>query len=230
MLTVNLEAQTLHAAGRDAELNGNFVEAHGWFDEAQIVLTSLTTTLDTDVQYATILRDDGFTYLRSAINTHSKSDLSNAARVLHEAKNKTNGQFSDNHWGLDSPKELFAEHGATLSCLGRLSTVAGIVFKQAEYSIPQWFYKDADIHLRSGNNGYYRVSNAMVAARYERTRAYTSESPPETKFWVARALAGLVWTELYDGRNLKPASRTFFGRLPHIATYGSAVRSVSVKP
>lgn len=247
VLTVNPEAQQLHDIGLRAELSGSYDQAHESFDAAQQLLAGLPQTLDTVVQSARITRDDGFTYVRTAIAESNPSILDQAQATISRSVEATAPLVSGTVFlgteasaTSDTPKkarrEFLAEHGATVSLLGRIATVKEVMLgvdtrgdtetaRQAR-NIEQQPYGLAHDILRRGNNGYYRVSNAMVGARQERLNGRL----PNMAVWLGRAATGLAWTAFRDPTNLKAAVRTVGSRVRHLRSYQAAVESVTAKP
>lgn len=235
---INSEAQQLHEYGLRTELSGGYTQAHESFAAAQQVLAGLPESVDVSVQWGRILRDDGFTYVRSAIQTPDIADLDKADEVIEEASGKTFLQILKAGNTSPSPepplrlnrlqwRELLAEHGATISLLGRIATVKEVLFGQRDENNPQeTTYETAHHFLKQGNNGYYRVSNTMVAARQERING----NMPKVVGWLGRAATGLAWTAAFDRENVKPAVRTFGSRLLQLRNHLKTVHSVAGKP
>lgn len=247
MLTTNPEAQQLHEAGLQAELSGNYAQAHQSFSSAHEVLTGLPQTLDTAVQASRIARDDGFTYVRSALAENNPSALDQAHEAIRASAEATAPLVSglsylDTQLGQphETPKqarrEFLAEHGATVSLLGRIATVKEVMLgvdtrgdsetAHSARNVEQQPYGLAHDILRRGNNGYYRVSNAMVGARQERLNGRL----PHAAVWLGRAVSGLAWTATFDRKNLKAAVLTVGSRTPHLRSYQAAIASVKAKP
>ncbi len=246
VLITNSEAQQFHESGLRAELAGNYEQAHESFDVAHVVLNGVPQTLDTVVQAARITRDDGFTYVREAISEHSSSILDQAHRIIQNSVESTAPLVSGVAFISTSrpeanpqkaQKEFLAEHGATVSLLGRIATVKEVIVgidtrgnskeaQNARRNVEQQLYSLAHDILRRGNNGYYRVSNAMVGARQERLNGRL----PQTVRWLGRATTGLAWTALRDPSNLKAAVRTIGNRARHLRSYQAAVNSVTTHP
>lgn len=228
----------LHVLGLEAELHGDYPEAHAYFDRALVMLDRVPPTVDVAVQSARIQRDDGFTYARSAIKTHDPSELDRAEQVIEQSSGKTLLQVikaGNTSPGPEPPlrlsrkqsRELRSEHGSTMSLMGRLATIREVVFgERDEDNPPEETFDAAHDWLRQGSNGYYRVSNAMAAARQERINKH----PGQMRRWLARAAMGIAWSATFDQTNLKDAARTFGSRLRHVRSYQAAVESVSVKP
>lgn len=238
MFSVVTEAQQKHEAGLQAELSGNYQEAHEAFATAQRYLAELPPTIDVDVQSARIDRDNGFTYVRSAIKRNDQEDLDEADDVLDAAGGKTllwtlkagnssPGPEASVRLSFTQWRELFAEHGATISLMARVATVREIMTgKKDEYNPPSETYKTAGRHLVLGSNGYYLVSNALVAARHERINGNLSG----TTSWLGMAATGVVLTAALDIRNLRRASETFVSRTRHLRSRSIAAQSVTEKP
>lgn len=246
-LTVDPDAQRLHTAGLEAELHGGYGEAHESFGAAQQILANLPRTLDTVVQSAHITRDDGFTYVRAAIAESDFSILDQAQHTVGRSLEATapfvsGTAFLDAGIGVasDRPKkarrEILAQHGATLSLLGRVATVREVMLgtdarrddetAHRAGGTEQQPYGLAHDILRRGNNGYYRVSNAMLGARQERLNGNLSHMT----VWLGRAATGLAWTAVRNPSNLKAAVRTAGSRARHLRSYRAAVNSVMASP
>lgn len=106
----------------------------------------------------------------------------------------------------DAASELFAEHGAILSLQARIGTTEQTIKKQHNEPIDHEAvqrathrYGYAHIFLHNGNNGDYRVGNAMNAARH--ARLFGGLVSP----WLARAESGLAWTAVHDRENFRDA-------------------------
>jgi len=242
-LNVNPEAQQLHEAGLKAELSGSYPEAHDFFDRAQQILENSPKTLEIVVQSGRIERDDGFTYLRSAIGESNTALLDRSQSIVGRAAenigwlatNATTGN-EENSVSQTARKEVLAEYGATLSLLGRIATVKEVMLgldnrKESEAATHtrnegQQAYNLAHNILRTGNNGYYRVSNAMVAARQERLNGRA----PKVAMWLGRAVTSIAWTAFQDPSNLKASVMTVGSRIRHLRSYPAAVKSVIEKP
>jgi hypothetical protein len=241
-LSTNPEAQQLHEAGLEAELGGYYTQAHEQFDAARQVLAELPQTLDSIVQSARITRDSGFTYVRTAIYENKPFVLERARITIKRSVERTapliseTEQIQPNSISKDAKREFLAEHGATVSLLGRIATVKEVMLgndtrddsEAARYArdVEQEPYGLAHDILRHGNNGYYRVSNAMVGARQERINGRL----PQMSVWLGRAATGLAWTALYDSSNLKAAVRTIGNRTRHLRSYRAAIASVTAQP
>lgn len=231
-------ARQLHQTGLEFEKDGEHDNAHESFAAAVDILTGLPETLDTNVQWARILRDDGFTYVRSAIKNEDEIDLYRARNVLSDACRKTFLEIlkaGNTSPGPEIPllvskeqkRELNAEHGVTLSLIGRLATVKEIMTgKKDKDDPPARTYGVAHNFLTDGNNGYYRVSNALVAARQERINQNTSGMA----VWESQVAIGLAWTALRDPGNLIRSIETIGNRELDLRSYSAAKKSVITKP
>ncbi len=247
MLSINSEAQQLHEAGLQAELAGDYGHAHESFDVAQQVLAGVPQTLDTIVQTARIVRDDGFTYVRTALTESNPSILDQAQATISRSVEATAPLVSGTAFvgtSLSQPhetpkkarREFLAEHGATVSLLGRIATIKEVMtgvdtrgnseVALNARNVEQQPYGLAHDILRRGNNGYYRVSNAMVGARQERLNGRLTHMG----VWLGRAATGLAWTVAHDPTNLKAAVRTVGSRVRHLRSYQAAIESVTTKP
>lgn len=234
---LHLEAQHLHEQGKNAAIQQqDFIQAHEAFTHALELLEPESTT-DQLVQAARITRDDGFTYLRAAISEHSPTQLNDADARLTSAATMTAPLVS----GLQpmklelsqphtSPKlarrEIWAEHGESVALLGRLATARTAIEATEAKLHQQQAYGTAYDLLRIGNNGYYKVSNDMNAARQERINGRL----PHTIIWLGRAAKDLAWTSLFDRHNLSDSVLTSGSLLPQLITTKSAKASVRLKP
>lgn len=212
-------------------------------------------TLEGQVQSARIIRDDGFTFVRAAVADVSLHEgdtpvvsLQTAEQLLQQSRVTTGvmvaGDPRDFNPQLQTPKdtikavrrELLAEHGATIGLLGRLATVRQVLNGEdtrgdtdaaiQTTNIEQSHYGWAHNFLRSGNNGYYRVSNAMNAARQERINGHSLHAG----VWLGRAASGLVWTAFHDRTHLKDAILTAGSRTLQMRSSAVAVKSVITAP
>ena len=260
VLYENPEARQLHATGLDSELAGQFDEAHQAFGAAQMILDFDPLTVDSQVQRARIIRDDGFTYARRAIAAHSTQPLTAARTRLRQSLALTNevlvggiadraSQFLEEVLQADDTgeaslqpvppakapmvAETSGEHGATYSLLARVATVNAVmqgVDLRANADTPlviNHLYETAHGYLRQGNNGYYRTSNAMTAAR----GAVLTGRAGSAAWWWNRAAAGVVWTAVHDEGNFVRAAQTFGVRSAHLLVERDPVRaSVLAKP
>lgn len=247
------DAGKLHMAGLEAARAGQFGEAHEQFDQAQTRLAQEPETVNRLVQSARIERDRGFTYVREAAARRESAILELGRTTLNRSLDATAPFLSTLRYPLPlgadalgrearvhqttkrSRREIFAEHGATLALLGRLATVNMVIQDiSATEETPaaitnadeQQAYGLAHDLLRIGTNGYYRVNNAMNAARQE----WLNGRVLHAGVWVARASAGLGWTVLRDSQNLLPTTRTFLKNLSHLRSYTAAKDSVLIKP
>ena len=229
-------ARYFHEEGLKAELSGDYISARNSFYQGIMELYNRPLSAARQVQLASILRDDGFTSLRQSIFESEPEKLAEAEEILNRSKALT-GRLV--RWSriissipglpieLTSPElcELGSEHGATISLLGRLATVNHVQFGRNDVD-PTSMYEEAHDYLRSGSNGYYRVSNAMVAARWERIQ----NNLPEVFRWLGRSTSGLAWTAAHNPANLVPAGMTFAGRVGHLRSWNGSFLSVAVKP
>lgn len=246
MLYVDPKSQAYHASGLEASVRGDYETAHNFLNLASDVLKQDCPSVDASVQRARIMRDSGFTCIREAIDAQDEVLLENAQHTLLASRDITAPLVSGVApevilaGSAATPKsdrrEIFAEHGATIGLLGRLATVSAVtagvdtrgsgkeaVKNREEDQAPYGLAHDL---LRIGNNGYYRVSNAMVGARQERLNGRL----PNMLVWLGRAAYGLAWTAANDRQNLRAAARTAAGRMPHLTSYQKARTSVIVKP
>jgi hypothetical protein len=251
MLRQDPEAYRLHEAAIGARTRADYPTAHLYFGEAAATLPIVPTTTDQVVQLAHIVRDDGFTYVHDALAStaatpqdrveivkHGLSILVDSLELTTPLMSGTQLAPSELPQLHDTPKrprrEVFAEHGATLSALGRAATVQSVMLgmkprrptQAAANVLDQQAYGLAHDILRLGSNGYYRVSNAMVGARQERLNGRL----PHTLVWLNRAAVGLAWTAMRDPGNLAAAYRTAASRVVDVRSRRAAMNAVFTKP
>lgn len=251
-LVENAQARQHHEAGLGAALgpDSDFGEAMEHFEEAEAVLESAEVTVDSQVQLARIWRDKGFTILRRALLLEdadivpvARKLLTSSAKLTEVAAGQT-GELPYDPAGVTSAhgtrkharREIFAEHGATLGTLARMTTAEEVLLGTVtagddEAAVDarlndQAYYGAAHDFLTIGSNGYYLVSNAMCGARQEVLNGQRLGS----KVWLARAARGLAWTSVHDGRNAAQAFGTAARRSLHLRSYDAAKASVIAKP
>lgn len=234
---VHPDAHEVHDAGLSAGLRGDFTEAHEGFAAAQKIMEAEPQTLATKLQVARIGRDAGFTCVREAIATNDIALIERSNVTIHhynapfvEASVRKQGELS-----ATARREALAEQGATINLLGRTATVTQVMMQNMDAPTAKIrraakdareSYEKAHELLVGGNNGYYRVSNAMTAARHERLNGQALKAAA----WVGRAATGLAWTIANDRRNIGAAVRTAGSRARHLVTRGAATRSVKTAP
>ncbi|HVX47946.1 MAG TPA: hypothetical protein VHA05_01170 [Candidatus Saccharimonadales bacterium] len=251
-LVEDSEARHYHSAGLAIALDpeSDFEEAIQNFEVADAILSTADPTIDSRVQLARVRRDEGFTMVRRGLVLKdqelmviARSALVSSAELTLEAAGYT-GELAYDPAGVPSAhgtrkhahREIFAEHGATLGLLGRLTTAEAVLLdsttsgdseeaKQARLN-DQAYYGAAHDFLRVGNNGYYLVSNAMCGARQEVLNGQRMGS----NMWLLRAGRGLVWTVAHDRRNMHQALLTAGSRTRHLTSHDAARDSVFTKP
>jgi hypothetical protein len=237
MLERSQQAEELHQLGLRQAQEGQFAAAQEAFAQARQALAFFKgETFARFVQSSRIARDIGFTHVRAAAAEGDHALLDLAWAGLRESVENTAAMVGGTMF-LDTPsipgkatrrvrREVYAEHGATLSLLGRFATVRAIMLGEDAEEASADRYEMAHAILRKGSNGYYRVSNAMVAARQERL----SGSLPRTARWLGRAGIGLLWTAVRDPDTMGAAIRTAGSRLLHLRSQQAATESVLRKP
>lgn len=234
---VNDSARRQHEQGLRSEREGEFAKAHTAFESAQAILADLPDSPDVVIQRARIQRDDGFTFVRSAIARREVDDLGAGEKQLDESiaktllmiirsKNTYPGKELPLKLGRGQWRELLSEHGATVGLAARLATVKEVIFDQPHSSPPSEVYSAASSILLKGGNGYYMVSNAMSAARQARIDSRVVEMSE----WIGIASISVALSPLLDINNAAAASRTFASRLSYLKTKNVAIESVSKKP
>ncbi len=249
VLFENQEARTLHADGLTNALAGRFDDAQELFRAAQEALSVDPLTLDRTVQAARITRDSGFTWLRAAIaapENDTPAVLAKARDTLDSSRHVTKESLTnpppasyERPSGLSTRRarrETWAEHGETLSLLGRLGTAHAVLLPSdsskespstaAYVNNSPHYYQLAHNALIAGNNGYYRVSNALAAARDARINQHR----PDSAEWAARAAVGLAWTAMRDPQHLVAAARTTANRARDLRNPQAAQASVLARP
>ena len=236
------QARIIQADGVEAELAGNYDSAYALFDDALAALAGTGTHCSREYQVAGIERDRAFTSVRHGIAANGDTEraglferaqagLDRSLQTLTQLLNpKSPGTFDHTH---EDTRLIRASRGATLSCLGRLALVRGAYDDQARpgsgnehYDAAYTSFKFAHQALRQGNNGYFLVSNAIIAAK----AALLLDLPAEVVRWKRRAVLGLGWTALHDRQNLSRAWDTFRARDRHLADKPAALASILVKP
>jgi hypothetical protein len=242
-LVQHIGAAELERTGLEMSLGGNQAGAHRAYVEA-FERIPRDGTADRAAQRGSILRNDGFTHTRAALEARNPEvaitnfDLAN--HRLYQALGETAAFVSSMrppNYRQEGPhatwkqqrRELFSEHAATLGLLARTATAEEVVLESVDATRQERAkYGHAHDFARLGTNGYFRVSNAMNGARDERIQG--SSRVPHTAVWLARAAFGIVWSIKNDRGNLASAAKTFVRRLPDIRTPRTARQSVLSRP
>ncbi len=226
----NQPAQSLHEQGLKSEIVGDYDQADSLFNQAIDLLEPSASTIDNQLQLAKIYRDLGFNLVRHSISDLDLSELNKGKKNIEESGAKTFIHI----FKIDSPRlntyqqrELLAEHGATINLLARTATLETVIFKQSDkFNRPEKIYTTAHRFLKKGNNGYYRTSNTLTAARQERINKHHLQAFK----WLGRAAISVSWTALFDSKNLGPSVKTLAHRLPDLTNQKKAIDSLSSKP
>ncbi|HVV25902.1 MAG TPA: hypothetical protein VHC21_02630 [Candidatus Saccharimonadales bacterium] len=249
-LSEDPEAARLHAVGLQAQLAGDHDQALATLNTAAAILEG-RSSLSRQVQLARIARDTGFTYVRQAVSSEVPALLDDSEGMLGYSQRLTEAAMEGNEFicltdaaaggsimAREMRREVLAEHGATLSLLGRSATVRAVLLdvdtrgrgetaRHKRTEEQRWYDRNyAHGYLKEGNNGYYLVSNAVHGARQEILNGQRLRAGK----WLVRAVEGLAWTTKNDRRNLAPAQKTFADRLPSLRSYEAAKASVLAKP
>jgi len=235
------QAVDLESRGLSSSLEGDQTNARVHYGIALNILlhdpTRVPGCADLGAQAGSIERNIGFTYVRDGLATHDKADFQKAFEAIERAVDSTATQVA----GAEGPKfqknlpdytgarrELFSAHGASLGLLARAATAAEVVLDDstAQTQDLRDKYGWAHDYLRTGNNGYYYVSNAMNCARDERIAGHRARAAA----WVARAAFGLLWTAKNDSGSLWDAGGTFIKRMSDLRSQQAARESVRVHP
>lgn len=233
LLAVNAEVSLIHTEGLTASLRGQFDQAHVAFADAHDALASVPPTIDSAVQLGRIVRDEGFTYTREALANEDVTLLDIAANETKKSLSIVDradraGKIGDLDFATPGDLEgklgeINAEQAATLGVLGRIAT-ARTVLTGAHTETAA--YEESHAFATRGSNGYYRVSNAVNAARHERVSGQTGR----VLRWLGRAASGLVWTAAKDRANLRQAVLTTGDRVLHLRSKKAAIASVHKRP
>lgn len=132
-----------------------------------------------------------------------------------------------------------SEHGATIGLMARTLTAMCVEmddFSEDEATAnviasdrlheAQKKYDEAHLYLARGNNGYYRTSNAVNAARHERLAG----NRVKALRWMGRGAVGLAWSLVHDRSNAKQSILTFGDKLIDLRSKNSAAKSVVKRP
>lgn len=242
-LAENFDAFERETFGLNASLAGDQPLARDYYDEA-LTLIPTNGTADTAAQRGSVIRNDGFTFVRDAIATeepeNQKALFERASHRLREALGQTallvSGAERPNYQQIGphqthkkQRRELLSTHAATLGLIARAATAEEVVLTSTtETRQDRANYGLAHDFARLGTNGYFRVSNAMNGARDERIQG--NARLPHTAVWLSRAAFGIVWSVKNDRGNLTNALRTFAGRMPDLVTPSKARQSVRNRP
>ena len=246
LLQNNPSAEIFHEDGLKAALDGNFADARYNFDTALQIVSELPQTIDAVIQGARITRDKGFTDLRESNELNDDPALLDRAQAIIRSSIDASAPIVNSSLDLRNAKygvsrrkaliEARTEHGATVSLLGRIATTKQVRLIQggegasglAEVAAKDGraAYTSAHNFLLQGNNGYYLVSNSMVAARHELINGGKSQM----LLWLGRADRGLLWTSVRDPRNILPAVLTAGSRSRDIISFDAAIKSLKKRP
>jgi hypothetical protein len=104
---------------------------------------------------------------------------------------------------------VFSEYGATISFQGRQNVAEKVLFdRPGTANAAMGHFSHAAATLHSGDNGYYKVGNALHAARFEAWR----ENKKELTEWMHQGNMALRHTIIHDPCNARRAALTY-GRL-----------------
>lgn len=242
-LEQNLDAFDRETFGLTASLKGEQGLARDYYAEA-LAFIPPDDTADTAAQRGSVLRNNGFTFVREALATEDPE----ARQLLFEEANlnlrEALGETALLVSGVTRPnyrktgphqthkkqrRELLSAHAATLGLIARAATAEEVILESTdETRQDRANYGLAHDFARLGTNGYFRVSNAMNGARDERIQG--NKRLPHTAVWLSRAAFGVIWSVKNDRGNLVNALRTFVGRLPDVTTPARARQSAVKRP
>lgn len=187
-----------------------------------------------DLHLARLERDIAFISVRQAAKTGS-GDLKWSREYLKSSRVRTDLLLLELHADADTTKESWrlvnAEHGATVSILGRMTVVRALV-GQPEISNYELYkaraiFDKADSHLQEGNNRYYRTSNLLHSARNEVLLGDREKSLRQ----YLKAGRLVVSAAVVDPDNLRASALTFGNYSRYIlASSETARQSVLAKP
>ncbi len=237
---VNTEANLLHEQGLSHGISGNHDVADYSFTSALNVILSSDveqlSPLDKQVQISRIIRDKGFNLVRRSLRDVNVNLYSDGFKYLDESdigfyQGEARLTEISDQLSVETKKILYqavsAERGATLSLLGRAVTSREVVLdiKNGQNEANR-YYNRAHGNLVYGNNGYYRVSNAINAARHEKINGKNVAMLG----WMGKAIVGLGFSVVKDRKNFKKALLTFGSRTLDLTSKDKAKKSVKVKP
>jgi len=187
-----------------------------------------------DLHLARLERDIAFISVRQVAKAGS-GDLWWSREYLKSSRAHTDLLLLELHADADTTNESWrlvnAEHGATVSILGRLTVVRALV-GQAEVSNYELYkaraiFDTADSYLQEGSNRYYRTSNLLHSARAEVLLGDRKESLRQ--YLKAGRIA--VSAVAVDPDNLRASVMTFGSYSRYIlASSETARQSVLAKP
>lgn len=183
-----------------------------------------------------------------------KQDNANAKVVYLKAMQKLqeSAGLSFDVYNTELPiherREATTEFGETLGLMARTVTALCVRINGFEAAMPKIklantdigkrqdvktnnqyareLYDIAHMALKLGNNGYYRTSNAVNAARHERLVGKRIKALR----WMGRGAAGLAWTTLHDRTNVMSSAKTFARHALDLRTKTEATMSVAERP
>lgn len=182
---------------------------------------------------ARVRRDVGFSFVREALDSPDDARLAllQQAWIATEDSVRVTDELMPKHetalaqYTPEAEDYLFSEHGATISCLGRIAVVAEVLDIDNSRR-PSELFEEAQAYLAKGSNRYYETSNAMNAARWA---AINSENR-ERGMWVVRAQIAVSRAEIEDHGNFAPAAATYEERLRSLEKPAAARASVLERP
>lgn len=193
---------------------GNCHDAHAAFTVALVMMDDARLPYAAErLQRATILRDDGFTYVREGFAFGRGELIDRGAATLDSSLELTGklltGGFAPS---VRARKRLYSEHGQTAALRNHtdvLEALFGGEHPDAEvvghFSI---IYQD---HLRQGSNQYFIANTALRAAACE---VMTGEDRIHAMRWVGVAAVAFGRSLVSDRQNTIPVARTIIARTP----------------
>jgi hypothetical protein len=230
-LSVDVQASEWHNKGLNESNRHEFPAAYLSLDQAIVSIDEAPPTVDRDVHFARVIRDIGATNMRQALVDGdpdlelidvAKQHLRLSQFTLKDSETPNKSFVTQDH-EKEKFEEISSERSATVGMLGRLATAQMVLTGEP---VQTDAYQEAHQLSLEGSNGYYRVSNAVNAARHERL----SSRPKETIKWLGRAAFGLAWTAANDRRNLKRAVLTAGDRVLGLRSKKAAKASVFERP
>jgi hypothetical protein len=219
---VNLDASRSHNQGLIASVEGQYVDAEEAFSASLAILDSGPKSNDSMLQKSRVMRDKAFNIVREAVAVGDARRLYKAQDELDDSLLLTD--ISDEAYQVESAfREVLSERAATIGMMGRVATAQMVL--TGELTGVEKYYQAHDYNV-NGANGYYRVSNAVNAARHERI----ADNKLKVARWMGKAIIGMAWTAVHDPKRLRQATLTSIDRTLSIRTVRSARASVLKRP
>lgn len=224
-MDIDANADRLHQQGKIAESNNAPDIARVIYGGAIALLGSHVEDDAVATQRADILRAYALSYIHEARNINvpplRATLLENASQRLIQALDSIDPVIEDDlrarlNPDLDATAPLstedrahvYAVRGAALgvlACARTFGMVSHERFNPDTADAVAALYREAHNDLRQGNNGLYRVKNAVAAARHQ---ALFGNRFSRT-VWLGRATHGVLWTQRHDPNHYQAARQAF---------------------